>query len=252
MRNNLSHINLYGAMYGLLNIKENYHLTIKDLVNLKHVPSKYKKANIPFTKEELSIWERVQTLKPFKNSLCEFSYGKDYAYTPVPFLKCYLNIAHLNIYYIEILHFKSPKIMLLHNYFSPLELHSWEKSFNQLNQITHMKSLYEIEANKKHLSEFQQFVEMLDFKREGKIGFFPETITTKKSEKKLKHILHLIYNYSMIGDSFENYQAGTYGIGGFIDEHLDTYGTPTGVMEDILDLSNGNNSFVFYNIQIYF
>ena len=34
-------------------------------------------------------------------------------------------------------------------------------------------------------------------------------------------------------------EGGTYGIGGFIHEHLDTYGSQDNPMEDILDMNNG-------------
>ena len=37
-------------------------------------------------------------------------------------------------------------------------------------------------------------------------------------------------------------EGGTYGIGGFIHEHLDTYGSQDNPMEDILDMNNGNST----------
>ena len=61
---------------------------------------------------------------------------------------------------------------------------------------------------------------------------------TQKAENKLINLLQSLNIHSK-GKTFDSYQFGTYGIGGFIDDHFDTYGTPDSPMEDVLDLVSG-------------
>ena len=84
----------------------------------------------------------------------------------------------------------------------------------------------------------QEFKTIQSFKREGKIGFLSSDQDSQKAEVQLSNLLKSLHITSP-GSKFDSYQFGTYGIGGFIDNHLDTYGTPDSPMEDILDLKSG-------------
>ena len=84
---------------------------------------------------------------------------------------------------------------------------------------------------------------MQSFKREGKIGFIPADEDTMKAENKLRNLLQSL-KISQKKKKFDSYQFGTYGIGGFIDDHLDTYGSPDTPMEDVLDFDSGTLRFL--------
>lgn len=88
----------------------------------------------------------------------------------------------------------------------------------------------------------EEFKNLLHFRREGKIGFYPHSKFTFDSETKLRKLLQNVLRISFQQTEFEDYQGGTYGIGGFIHEHLDTYGSQDNPMEDILDMNNGNST----------
>ena len=91
----------------------------------------------------------------------------------------------------------------------------------------------------------QEFKTIQSFKREGKIGFLSSDQDSQKAEVQLSNLLKSLQITSP-GSKFDSYQFGTYGIGGFIDNHLDTYGTPDSPMEDILDLKSGLYCFFFF------
>ena len=63
-----------------------------------------------------------------------------------------------------------------------------------------------------------------------------------KAENKLRNLLQSL-KISQKKKKFDSYQFGTYGIGGFIDDHLDTYGSPDTPMEDVLDFDSGTLRF---------
>ena len=84
----------------------------------------------------------------------------------------------------------------------------------------------------------QEFKTIQSFKREGKIGFLSGDKDSQKAEVQLSNLLKSL-QVTTPGNNYDSYQFGTYGIGGFIDNHLDTYGTPDSPMEDILDLKSG-------------
>ena len=93
----------------------------------------------------------------------------------------------------------------------------------------------------------QEFKTIQSFKREGKIGFLSRDKDSQKAEVQLSNLLKSL-QITTPGNNYDSYQFGTYGIGGFIDNHLDTYGTPDSPMEDILDLKSGLYCVVFLNI----
>ena len=84
----------------------------------------------------------------------------------------------------------------------------------------------------------QEFKTIQSFKREGKIGFLSGDKDSQKAEVQLSNLLKTL-QITTPGNNYDSYQFGTYGIGGFIDNHLDTYGTPDSPMENILDLKSG-------------
>ena len=84
----------------------------------------------------------------------------------------------------------------------------------------------------------QEFKTIQSFKREGKIGFLSGDKDSQKAQVQLSNLLRSL-QITTLGNNYDSYQFGTYGIGGFIDNHLDTYGTPDSPMEDILDLKSG-------------
>ena len=141
---------------------------------------------------------------------------------------------NLSVFKIEELHSKEPKIVLVHDYESETERSKWIQKLEKLDTF-HMKSLY-LEKNQSE-TDWEEFQQILDFKREGQIGFFPPDLQTKKSETKLKYLYKSIQVQNQ--KNFEPYQAGIYGIGGFISEHLDTYGTPDSPLETNLDFNSG-------------
>ena len=61
-RNNLPSVNIFGAIYGLINIEKNYNLTIKDLIKLPHAKSALISDQIPLNSDQLSIWKNIENI----------------------------------------------------------------------------------------------------------------------------------------------------------------------------------------------
>ena len=104
----------------------------------------------------------------------------------------------------------------------------------------HMKSLYDNVQDESDDSEEEEFEKLLHFKREGKIAFIKhDDLLVPKSEAKLFNLLQELFQndlYISSPPNFEHYQASTYGIGGSVEDHLDSYGKDI-PMEDLLDMS---------------
>ena len=95
----------------------------------------------------------------------------------------------------------------------------------------------------------QEFKTIQSFKREGKIGFLSGDKDSQKAEVQLSKLLKTL-QITTPGNNYDSYQFGTYGIGGFIDNHLDTYGTPDSPMENILDLKSGLYCFFWTFVKV--
>ena len=234
-KNKVPKINLYGAFHGLNSLMVTYNMTLTDLAEIDQAPTK---CFVEFSAELKNIWEYVLRYSiPNAGPICQNI--KEYASTPNSQLQCHILDKNLNFHKIEYLNNDNPKIALVHNYFEESELMKW-KSKCVTEDFFHMKSLYDNVQDESDDSEEEEFEKLLHFKREGKIAFIKhDDVLVPKSEAKLFNLLQELFQndlYISSPPSFEHYQASTYGIGGSVEEHLDSYGKDI-PMEDLLDMS---------------
>ena len=219
IRNQVGKVNIFGALNGLINIAKSQNQSLANVYGSLH------------SKEAKEIFAQVEQLHSVSNhSGCEES--KDYAHTEFQG-KCKLLIEEFLLHKLEVLN-EEPSVILIHEYLSSYELERWSRAFFNSEDAYHMKSLYQTSES----SDKEEFEALQSFKREGKIGFVLDSEFTEKSDRKLKKILKFVTKRNLDTNSCDSYQFGTYGIGGFIDEHLDTYGKPSDPMESILDFQS--------------
>ena len=219
LRNQVEKVNIFGAMSGLINIAKSQNRSETNIYSFLN------------SKEAKEIFAQVEQLHSSSNhSGCEES--KDFAQTEFEG-KCKIVIEEFLFHKMEVLN-EEPSVILIHEYLSSYGLEQWSRVFFNKKEAYHMKSLYQTSET----SDKEEFEALQSFKREGKIGFVPDSEFTEKSEQKLKKTFKFVTQRNLDKNSYDSYQFGTYGIGGFIDEHLDTYGKPDDPMESILDFQS--------------
>ena len=61
-RNYLPRVNIFGAIYGLINIEKNYNLTIKDLMKLPNAKSALISDQFSLNSDQLNIWKNIENI----------------------------------------------------------------------------------------------------------------------------------------------------------------------------------------------
>ena len=236
---NIEEINLYGAVYGIHQIMKDYNITLEYLGNL---PPPLETKHPYLSEKSHNILKEVQNIPRNYENDCDLSI--DYASGPDLTLKCEIIVKHLNIYKTETLHSKAPVVKIIHDFYESESLEKWSKKI-EIMETYHMKSLYESTI---HDNVKEEFINLLSYKREGAIGFVPnhDSPYAVQNEKYLKTLLEVVDMLPMKNVlHFETYQFGIYGIGGFIEDHLDTYGKVDSPMEKILgDLSGKSRNLL--------
>jgi len=149
-------------------------------------------------------------------------------------LTCFIDLAH-GFVKKEILHENEPQVFLIHEAFTESELGEILTSVRASKELVHLYSLYkdyisslpvqsrpfdEVRLSNFSSADWQMLATSQKLGREGKVFFpGPDSSEARLIEGKLRRL-------KLVGEGEAALQVATYGVGGWLAPHFDTYRLP--------------------------